>query len=77
MYADDTQLYFNTNTKNMKNTISDANAVLQNVHKYCINNVLKLNEKKCFFMLIGSKPAMKKIEDININPIIINNTIVE
>ena len=31
-----------------------------NISKYCSDNCLRLNEGKCKFMLIGTKPGIKK-----------------
>ena len=77
MYADDTQLYFSSDVNKANETIAKANVVLENISQYCVNNVLKLNENKCHWMFIGSKPAIKKLDSMNLNPIVINNTIVK
>ena len=77
MYADDTQLYISTSPNRINDTIEIANVNLDNISKYCAKNALKLNEKKCMWMLIGSRPAIRKIENVEFSPIIINNTVVK
>lgn len=77
MYADDTQLYFNSDIDSINNTIVEANVTLDKISNYCVKNVLKINENKSCFMFIGSKPMIKKLEEINLNEIIVKNTAIK
>ena len=72
-YADDTTEYKNSTVENLNESIQEINSDMERVSTYCKNNILTLNEGKCEFMLIGSKNAIKKANDLILNPIIINN----
>ena len=76
-YADDTNLYWECSVENINNTISSANGVLKNISTYCKDNVLRLNEGKCKFMIIGSQPAIKKIKSMQLDPVTVNNINIE
>ena len=73
MYADDSQLYYNSKVETINETIVLANKDLDKIGKYCKNNALHLNESKCCFMIIGTKSGIKKISDINLDSIILND----
>ena len=72
-YADDTNIYWESTTDMINETINTANNVLDKVSNYCNNNMLRLNEGKCKFMILGSKNAIRKISEINLNNVTINN----
>ena len=72
-YADDTSEYKNCTVENINDSIQGINKDLERVGEYCKNNILKLNEDKCEFIVIGSNYAMKKMKDITLDPIIVND----
>ena len=76
-YADDTNLYWECHPENINNSIDSANIVLENVSKYCVDNCLRLNEGKCKFMFVGSKPAIKKLNNLELNHLKINGSDME
>ena len=76
-YADDTNLYWETPADMVNDSIREANTVLNNISNYCINNRLLLNVGKCKYIIMGSRPAIKKISDIQLDPIKINNIVLE
>ena len=76
-YADDTSEYKNCTAENINDSIQDINKDLQRVSNYCQNNILKLNEDKCEFIIIGSRFAMKKVNDQILEPIIVNDKPIE
>ena len=76
-YADDTSEYKNCTAENINDSIQDVNKDLQSVGDYCKNNILTLNEDKCEFIIIGSKFAMKKVNDQILEPIIVNDKPIE
>lgn len=76
-YADDTTEYKSSTVENINHSIQEINQDLQRVGDYCKNNILTLNEKKCEFMIIGSKNSIKKVNDIILDPIIINKKPIE
>ena len=72
-YADDTNLYWESSVENINETLTTANSVTSNISKYCVDNCLRLNETKCKYMFIGTKPAIKKINDMELLSMQINN----
>ena len=72
-YADDTSEYKNCTVENINDSIQGINKDLERVGEYCKNNILKLNEDKCEFIVIGSNFAMKKIKDTTLDPIMVND----
>ena len=72
-YADDTNEYLNTTVENLNDSIQNINQDMKRVGEYCKNNILKLNEGKCEFMIMGSKHAMSKVKELNLDHIIIND----
>lgn len=72
-YADDTTEFKNTTVENINDSIQSINQDLDRVSIYCKNNILTLNEGKCEYMIIGTKNSIKKISDLTLDPIIINN----
>jgi hypothetical protein len=59
-YADDAQLKINTKVENINDAIQHVNSDLSSISTYCRNSALTINEKKCYYMVIGTKPAIKK-----------------
>ena len=76
-YADDTDLLFETKIDNVNETIVKANNVLEKINTYCNDNFLNLNAGKSKFMFIGSKPALKKLENTVLFDIQINGSNLE
>ena len=62
MYADDTQLYYSCKCENVNNTIKDINNDLEQIAKYSKTNCLRLNAEKSKFIIIGSRPNLKKLK---------------
>ena len=77
MYADDTQLYYSCKPENANATIKDINSDLERISKYSKNNCLKLNAEKSKFIIIGSRQNLKKLKNIQLDPIKIDNNIIE
>ena len=77
MYADDTQLYYSCKCENVQNTIKDINSDLERVSKYSKRNCLKLNAEKSKFIIFGSRQNLKKLKNIDLDPIKIDNNIIE
>ena len=71
-YADDTTEYKNSKVENVNDSIQDINKDMLRVGEYCKNNILKLNEDKCEFLIVGSKYYISKMKDVVLDPIIIN-----
>ena len=73
LYADDTQIYISGKPCNIMNLIHKINRDLESISEFSINNCLKLNEGKSVYIVIGSKNALAKLNDVNLPPVIINN----
>ncbi len=73
MYADDTQLYYNTNVNNLNHTIVKANAELNNIAQYCKSNGLKLNAGKSICMFVGSRQNIYKVNRLPQPMLLIND----
>ena len=76
-YADDVQLNKNTKIENLNQSISETNQDLASISTYCRNSALTINEKKCHYMIIGTKPALRKVDDLILNDMVINNKIIK
>ena len=76
-YADDTNLYWESSVDTINSTIEAANDVLEKVSTYCVDTCLRLNETKCKYIFIGSKPAIRKLNSTDINPVRINGSDLE
>ena len=57
--------------------MDSANQVLGQISTYCVDTCLRLNETKCKYMFIGTKPALRKLNDLQINNLNINGTDLE
>ena len=76
-YADDVQLKKGTKVENINDSITEINQDLSSISNYCRNSALTINEKKCHYMIIGTKPALKKVDDLILKEMVINNKIIE
>ena len=77
MYADDTQLYYSCKVENVNDTINIINSDLKNVSKFSKTNCLKLNAEKSKYIIIGSRQNLKKLKDINLDQIKIDDNVIE
>ena len=62
LYADDTQLYYRCKVEDANATIAKINSDLKNISEYSQRNCLKLNAGKSKFIVIGSRPNLKKLK---------------
>ena len=62
LYADDTQLYYKCKVEDANTTIAKINSDLENICNYSKRNCLKLNAGKSKFIIIGSRPNLKKLK---------------
>ena len=76
-YADDLQMHKNTKIETVNETIKEANLDLTAISKYCKNSALTINEKKSYAIFIGSRPAIRKLDNLALDNIIINNKIIK
>lgn len=77
LYADDTQLYYTCKVDQVNETIDKINSDLSNISRFSKNNCLKLNAGKSKFIIIGSRPNLKKLKTIQLKQIKIDNEIIE
>ena len=77
MYADDTQLYYSCKCENATDTIKNINSDLERISKFSKANCLKLNAEKSKFIIIGSRQNLKKLKNFQLDPIKIENNIIE
>ena len=77
LYADDTQLYYTCKVDEVNETIDRINSDLSNISKFSKNNCLKLNAGKSKFIIIGSRPNLKKLKSINLKQIKLDNEVIE
>lgn len=76
-YADDTNLYWESDVDTINSTIEAANQVLEQVSTYCTDTCLRLNETKCKYMFIGSKPGIRKLNNQVTTSVIMNGSDLE
>ena len=76
-YADDTNLYWESSVNDINETISEANSVLDKVSLYCTDNILRLNEGKSKYLIIGTQHAIRNLKTMQLDPISINNKHIE
>ena len=62
-YADDIQLYALFSVEDHLNSASQLETYIHDIQKWMNRNLLKLNEKKTEFIVIGSKHARHHIQD--------------
>ena len=77
MYADDTQLYYSCKCENANDTIKNINSDLDRISKFSKTNCLKLNAGKSKFIIIGSRQNLKKLKNIQLDPIRIEDNVIE
>ena len=77
LYADDTQLYYNCKVEDANETIDKINSDLNNITNFSKKNCLKLNAGKSKYIIIGSRPNLKKLKQTNLKAISINNEVIE
>ena len=77
LYADDTQLYISGKVSEVVNLIQKMNRDLDKISEFSVNNFLKLNEGKSKYIIIGSRSNIKKINDMRLPYISINNKPIE
>ena len=58
--------------ENLNDSIQNINQDMERGGEYCKNNILRLNEGKCEFIILGSKNAINRVNNITLDPIIIN-----
>ena len=76
-YADDTNLYWESEVDTINSTIDATNQVLDQVSTYCVDTCLRLNETKCKYIFIGSKPAIRKLNNLQTTDLNINGSAIE
>ena len=76
-YADDTNLYWESEVDTINSTIEQANKVLDQVSTYCVDTCLRLNETKSKYIFIGSKPALRKLKAQDVDTIKIKGSDLE
>ena len=76
-YADDVQLNKNTKVENVNDAITDINKDLSSISTYCKNSSLTINEKKCHYMVIGTKPAIRKLDEMALIDMTINGKVIK
>ena len=64
LYADDTQLYVGCHLPNQEMTKQRMETCVSEVREWMANNMLKLNDSKTEYMIIGSRHTIGKIPDI-------------
>jgi exonuclease III len=69
LYADDTQLYYTCKVEDANKTIAQINSDLENISNYSKRNCLKLNAGKSKYIIIGSRPNLKKLKNTTLDEI--------
>ena len=77
LYADDTQLYYTCKVEDANATISHINSDLENIYNYSKRNYLKLNASKSKYIIIGSRPNLKKLKNTTLDPIKLGPDIID
>ena len=77
MYADDTQLYYSCKVDDANTTVDNINSDLSRISKFSKTNCLKLNAGKSKYIIIGSRQNLKKLKDIQLRDVKIENDIIE
>ena len=77
LYADDTQLYYKCKVEDANATITNINSDLKNIFDYSKRNCLKLNAGKSKFIVIGSRPNLKKLKTIVLDEIKLGTDVIE
>ena len=77
LYADDTQLYYKCKVEDANSTIAHINSDLKNIFDYSKRNCLKLNASKSKFIVIGSRPNLKKLKNTVLDEIKLGQDVIE
>ena len=77
LYADDTQLYYHCKCKDANSTIDKINSDLNDISEYSRKNCLNLNETKSKYIIIASRPNLKKLKTMDLKDIKLNDKIIE
>ena len=77
LYADDTQLYYKCKVEDANTTVANINSDLKNIFDYSKRNCLKLNAGKSKFIVIGSRPNLKKLKSIVLDEIKLGSDTIE
>lgn len=72
LYADDVQLYLSCSCDRLYEKIHEMNSILSNVHRWALNNKLKLNAPKSQAIVIYKR----SLDTSNLPPILLDNTII-
>ena len=65
LYADDTQLYVMFNAGDGKNAVGQLEACISEIRQWMTDNMLKLNDKKTEFMVLGSRQTIHNVSNIS------------
>ena len=63
LYADDTQLYTSFDPNNSKDAIRRMEACIMEIRSWMTNNLLKLNDSKTEFMILGTDRDVAKVSE--------------
>ena len=77
LYADDTQLFYHCKVEDANATVAKINSDLENISNFSKRNCLKLNASKSKFIVIGSRPNLKKLKSANLDLIKLGNETIE
>ena len=77
MYADDTQLLYSCKCEHVNTTIRDINMDLDEISKFSKKNCLRLNADKSKFIIIGSRQNLKKLKNIQMDQVKIDDKVIE
>ena len=77
MYADDTQLYYSCKCEDANITVDSINSDLSRISQFSKTNCLKLNAGKSKYIIIGSRHNLKKLKEIQLKDIKIENSVIE
>ena len=61
LYADDTQLYVGCDVSDCRTSKEDLENCVDNVRSWMASNMLKLNENKTEYMVLGSRHTLKQV----------------
>ena len=76
-YADDLQLNKNSKINEAGRTIYGINSDLENISRYSVANGLRLNYEKSKYMVIGSRQAIQKFDNLDLPPIVLDEHILD
>ena len=76
-YADDLQLEMSSKICDTRRTVNEINSDLESISNYSVANGLRLNYEKSKYMVIGTRQAIKKFNNLELPPIILDDHILE